>query len=429
MLEFLKSRLRPFNHRGFRYFFFAQNLSLIGTWSHELARSWLVLSISGTAAALGTVLLATSLPALFLSLHGGVIADRIDVRRFSIITKSVLAVAALTLFFITEFSQITIPIILFFAMIEGFVNSYDGPIFTAMFARMIPRSDFQQALAIQSTNFHMSRMVGPMVAGILMAWKGPAWVFLFDFVSYVWVIYVIWRIELRPIEKRTEADATLETKSRMLKLFDGILYFFKHPQLRYMQLQLFLMLGLILPVLTVVFRTYLKPKFALDASGFGFLFAFPAIGSITGAILFILMQRQRPFDNLKWAVPGLVLALYLIHFAPTPYIAAALLSVCGFFSYVNVASVTQNMHLLVPDYYRGRLGSLIGLGFVAIGPLMSFPLGYYADKMGFEAAILHPTIVYAVLTAILANLQFRNGKKAAINALRHEEIGRKSHGA
>jgi MFS family permease len=412
MLEFFKSRLSPFRHRGFRHFFFAQNLSLIGTWSHELARSWLVLSISGTAAALGTVLLASALPALFLSLHGGVIADRIDVRRFVIVTKGVLAVSALALFFIAEFSQITIPIIICFALIEGVVNSYDGPLFAAMFGRMIPRSDFQQALAIQSTNFHISRMVGPMVAGLVMAWKGPAWVFLFDFISYIWVIYVVARLELRPLEKtanqeRGDTEISLETRFRLFKLFDGIIYFFKHPQMKFMQFQFLLMLGLIMPVLTVVFRTYMKDRFNLDASGFGFLFSFPAIGSIIGAILFILMQRQSPFSNLKWAVPGLVLALCLIHLAPSALVAAGLLAVCGFFSYVNVASVTQSMHLLVPDHYRGRLGSLIGLGFAAIGPLMSFPLGYYADIVGFEAAILHPTLLYAALTLGLAYLQIR----------------------
>lgn len=401
MWEFLKSRLSPFRHRGFRYFFFAQNISLIGTWSSELARSWLVLDISGTASALGTVLLAASLPALFLSLHGGVIADRIDVRRFIILTKSILAASALTFFFITEFSQVTMGVILCFALIEGIVNSYDGPTYTAMFARMVPRDDFQQALAIQSTNFHISRMVGPMVAGILMAWKGPSWVFLFDFFSYLWVIYVFSKLELRPVAKRTDVDTSLETKSRVYKLFEGIIYFFKDPRMRYLQFQFLLMLGIIMPVLTVVFRTYMKQKFQLDASEFGFLFACPAIGSITGAILFILMRKERPIVNLKWALPGVLVALFVIHYAPTPHVAGALLAFCGFFSYVNVASVTQTMQLAVPDHFRGRLGSLIGLGFVAIGPLMSFPLGVYADHMGFEAAILHPTVLYAVLTGLV----------------------------
>jgi MFS family permease len=415
MWQIIKSRLSPFQHEGFRNFFFAQNISLVGTWSHELARSWLVLSISGSATALGSVLLATSLPGLFLSFHGGVIADRVDVKKFLIVTKIILAAASFALFLITEFYTISIPIIIFFGVIEGIVNSYDSPAFTSMFARIVPRNDFQQALAIQSSNFHSARMLGPVVAGLLMAWKGPSIVFLFDAISYLGVIYVIKNLELRPKATKTgetvveEAKESIEkTHRKILKMFDGIRFFFKNRDMRFKLFQLFLSLGLIMPVITVVFRTYMKQKFELDASEFGFLFAFPAVGSMLGAIYFILAKKERPYDNIKWAIPGLVLMLLLIHFAPDPYTTATLLAVCGFFSYVNIAAITQSMHLEVEDHYRGRLGSLIGLGFMTLGPLMSFPVGLYTDAFGYNAGIIHFTLFFALGSAVLAVLHRRH---------------------
>src|SRR5688572_13016558 len=94
MWKLVKNRLHPFAHRNFRLFFFAQSFSLVGSWSHELARSWLVLEISNTATALGTLLLCTSLPGLLLTFHGGALADRIDSRQLAVITKSLLAISA-----------------------------------------------------------------------------------------------------------------------------------------------------------------------------------------------------------------------------------------------------------------------------------------------------------------------------------------------
>lgn len=435
MWQIFRSRLSPFQHKGFRDFFFAQNISLIGTWSHELARSWLVLNLAGTATALGSVLLASSLPGLFLSLHGGVVADRIDVKKFLIFTKIILALSAFSLFIWTEFYTISVPVIIAFGIIEGIVNSYDGPAFTTLFARIVPRSEFQQALAIQSSNFHLARMVGPVIAGALMAFHGPSIVFLFDAISYLWVIFVIKDLKLRPIAvgatsgatnldtsevsginkatknaevthgqnvKSSPLDTVTTTHRQTLKMFDGLKYFFSNPSLRYKMMHLFLSLGLILPVVTVVFRTYLKQKFDLDPAQFGYLFAFPALGSVAGTLYFVLTKKEHPEENLKWATPMLIIGLLLIHFANDPWSTAAILAFCGFSSYVNIAAVTQSLHLEVHDNYRGRLGSLIGLGFISLGPLMSFPVGYYTDLMGYDAGIIHFTVLFALSTALLA---------------------------
>jgi MFS family permease len=402
MLKFIKQRLHPFAHSSFRLFFFAQSFSLIGSWSHELARSWLVLDIAGTATALGTLLLCTSLPGIFLALHGGAIADRTDARKLLIITKTLLAVAALVLFFIVEYSKIQLWVLFVFGVFEGLINSFDGPAYTAIFARTLPKEDFQQGIALQSTSFHVARMLGPAIAGLLMAYKGPSAVFLFDFISYIAVIYIISSIPLREkiIEGKTNVVHGLRQTLQSMK------FFFNDPTKRYKQFQLFASIMIIIPLLNLVFRSFLKSKFDLSAEEFGYLFSFPALGAMVGAFYLTFAAPKKPIKNLIFGVPLIVISLLLVRNVHSPIMAAVLLGFCGFFSYLNVASITQSLHISTPDAYRGRLGSIITLGFTSIGPLMSYPIGIYTDHMGYEIAIRDCTIVFALISAYLAYENF-----------------------
>lgn len=404
MLKFLKNRLHPFVHPNFRFFFFAQTFSSVGTWSHELARSWLILDISGSATALGTLLLTTALPGLFFTLHGGAIADRTEARKLFLFTKSILAVSAFAFFAIIEFYHVEIWMIYIFGLIEGLINSFDGPAFTSVFARTLPRSDFQQGLAIHSTSFHVSRMLGPAVAGILMAVKGPAYVFLFDGISYLAVIYMILNIKLR--DKTLSAPETTD-QSGLKNIFAGLKFFFNDPSKRYKQLQMLASVMIILPLLNLVFRSYLKHRFLLSAEEFGYLFAFPAMGAMTGAVYLTLAALQKPIRNLLYGVPLLVASIMLIPSLHSPSMVAVMLALAGFFSYLNVASITQSLHLETPDDYRGRLGAIFTLCFTSIGPLISLPMGIYTDKYGFEAAIYNFTALFAIISIVLAYSNFR----------------------
>src|SRR5690606_14540702 len=128
---------------------------------------------------------------------------------------------------------------------------------------------------------------------------------------------------------------------------------------------------------------------------------------VTGAIYFTLAKFKDPIKNLKVGVPAVVVFLLVVLWTGSPYTTAGALAVVGFFSYLTMASVTQSLHLSTPDQFRGRLGSLISLGCLTVGPLMSFPIGIYTDWAGFAAAILHTTLLYGALSAGLAALHRR----------------------
>lgn len=313
-------------------------------------------------------------------------------------TKTILTISAFSLFLITNSGHLRPWMLMFFAVVEGFVNSFDGPAFTSLFARLTPREDFQQSLAIQSMGFHVSRMLGPTIAGLIIGFKNPAYVFLFDAISYLGVIYMISRAKLRD----KESHGPPVQNRGVLGLLDGLKFFFQEPKMRYLQLQLLAGLMIVIPLSNVVFRSFLKEKFHLPASQFGYLFSFPGLGAMVGALYFTLAALKRPSKNLIVGIPALILTLLCVRTVPSPLLAAVLLGFTGFFIYLCVASLTQSMHLATPDDYRGRLGALITLGFNSVSPLMSFPVGVYTDKYGFESSILHLTLVFGGLSLLLA---------------------------
>ncbi len=376
MTDLLRARLAPFRHRHFRNFFIAQTLSLVGSWSHDLARSWIILSATGSSGALGNINLAIAVPCLFLILQGGVLVDRTDVRKLIIRTKSLLGISALILTALTEYGHIEVWHLLVFGLIEGVIISYDSPAFQALTVRMVPREDFQQAIALNSTNFHASRTLGPFIAAWLMAWHGPSLVFLFDAVTYFLVAFVLTRVEVLP---RTAVMA-LPNKTQSLR--DGLRYIANHPLLRYRILQLMLTIACVFPMMAAVFRAYVQGRFHLDAQEFGAVFAFPAMGSMAGALTFAVIKPKQPIRALLLGVPLVFCVLVLMPWMPNLASTVAGMSLTGFGLYLTFASLTVSMHLDVEEQYRGRLGSVIGMGFSAIGPLMCFPWGHLADYAG-----------------------------------------------
>lgn len=396
MHELLRSRLAPFKHKDFRRFFFVQSLSLVGTQSHELARAWIVVEMLKSATALGSLYLAVALPSLFLILHGGVIVDRADVRKILLVTKVILAIAATTLAFTVHFSEPKLWFFLLYAVIEGITVSFDQPAYLALTTRLVPRADFQQALAMNSINFHTARMLGPLVAGVLMAWSGPSLVFFFDAFTFFVLLLVLWSIKLnKPVREHANKQSSLDAT------LDGFRYIARHPTLRYRTLQLIVAIVLIFPLMMVVFRAYLKHKFHLEADEFGYVFSVPAIGSMAGALSFAVFKPVKPLRALRYGLPGVAVFVALIPFATTPFMSAVLMGFAGFALYLSFASLSVSMQLDVVEEYRGRLSAVIGLCFVSLGPLMGMPMGYLSDLFGADHLIWGVVVIFITMSTSL----------------------------
>lgn len=410
MIDLLKSRLTPFQHKAFRQFFFVQTLSLIGSWSHDLARAYVVIEMMGQAGALGSLMLAGAIPSLFLMMHGGVLVDRINIRKLMILTKSILAVLSLILAFITEFAHLQLWHLLVFVVIEGIIVSFDSPAYQTLTVRLVPIEEFQQAIAINSTNFHTARMLGPLVAGLLMAWHGPSLVFLFDGISFLGLIFILRKLDLRKIKREIKVHQTSWSA-----LSEGLRYLMYDKSLRYYILQLLCTILFIFPVLGVVIKTYMKLKFELSADQFGYVFAFPAAGSMLGSLMFAVIKPKKPSDALKLSVPIVVTLLCFISHLNFLSAAVVTMTFTGFFTYLCFASLTVSLHLNVKEEFRGRMGALIGLAFMSLGPLMSFPVGVLADELGYEFVIYLSAALFGLVSAVLSFLHRQSEARPVSN--------------
>lgn len=395
--DLLLSRLAPFRHINFSAFFFVQTLSSVGRWSHDLARAWIVVELLGKAGALGGLLFAAAIPSFFLLLQGGVVVDRVDVRKLMILTKLLLAVASTVLAIIYYNAGIAFWHLLVFATIEGCIMAFDAPAFQALTVRLVPREDFQQSLALNSVNFHLSRALGPIVAGVLMAWKGPAAVFLFDGVSYALLALILTQISLR----KAQLSSNHKPKSNISALVEGFHYFWKTPNIRYKLIQFWMAVAIMFPILIVIFRTYMASKFHLNDEQFGYLFALPSFGSALGSISFAVIKPKKPLRALVLGIPGATIGTIAVAYAPNIYWAGGLMFLNGFATYLSFVSLTVSLHLAVIEDFRGRLSSLIGLGFLSIGPLLSFPFGHLSDVMGHQNFIVASALTYFSFSVLL----------------------------
>ncbi len=283
--------------------------------------------------------------------------DRSDVRKLIMRTKSLLGVSALVLAALTEYGHVEVWHLLIFGLIEGVIVAYDSPAFQALTVRMVPREDFQQAIALNSTNFHASRTLGPFIAAWLMAWHGPSLVFLFDAVTYFLVAVVLTRIEIMP---RTEI---MDLPNKRKSLRDGLQYIANHPHLRFRVLQLMLTIACVFPMMAAVFRAYVQQKFNLNAQEFGAVSPSRPWDRCR-ALTFAVIKPKEPIRALYLGVPLVFVLLLALPSVPGLVPTVAAMSLTGFGLYLTFASLTVSMHLDVDEQYRGRLGSVIGLDFL-----------------------------------------------------------------
>lgn len=380
---------------------------MIGTMAHEITRSWIIIEMLGKATALGSLQLAIAIPSILLILHAGVIVDRSNVRVIMMVTKGVLAVAALVMTVIVGTGHIQFWHLLIFGLIEGCVTAFDSPAFQALTVRLVPRGDFQQALALNSLNFHGARMLGPLVAGVLMSWVGPASVFLFDGLTYLVLIAILSRLSL------AEAQFAPFKEPPLSALWDGLSYMARAPLIRYRILQLMVAIMFIYPILSVVMRTYLQRKFQMSAAEFGYVFTVPAIGAMLGALTFAVMKPNQPLRALMIGIPGAIMSLLIQPLMGSVQSSALLLGLSGYLTYLSFAALSVSLQLEVDEQYRGRLGSVIGLSFMGIGPMMGFPIGVMADHLGEEVAL----VICCGICVLLSTLLYLAHKTALHGAL------------
>ena len=368
---------RAFKSRNYSLFFAGQLVSLVGTWLSSLALSWLIYRITGSRLLLGTVAFCTLAPAFFVGPFAGVMIDRWNLRKLMLVTQSLSMLQSFLLAWLVLGGYVhagrTWPI-LALACFQGLVNGFDMPGRQAFVVQLVDRrEDLPNAIALNSSMFNLSRLLGPALGGVLVALIGEGYCFLIDGFSYAAVIVAFLLIRVAPrvrpvVEKKVLHD-----------LKEGVVYAWNFKPIRNTLL--------LLAFVSLFGAPYgvLLPVFADDilhgnATTFGFLSAAGGVGSFAGAIL--LATRRSVVGLGNWIIAGAVLfGLALIGFSQssTLWLSFPLLMLIGFGGLTVFASCNTVLQTLTDDDKRGRVMSLFTTCFQGTMPVGSLAAGYLAE--------------------------------------------------
>lgn len=377
----MPATFRALRHRNFRLFYFGQMISLIGTWMQNVAQSWLVYLLTGSPFALGLVSFAGSLPVLLCSLPAGVVADRVGKRNLIVAMQTAAMIQAFMLSFLTWTGIVQIWHVALLAFGLGTISSFDMPARQAFVIEMVGKEDLMNAIALNSAIFNGARIVGPAIAGILVASLGVAPSFFLNGLSF---LAVIAGLLLMDVQSRPVAHTGASMRQNIA---EGLNYLRSNTTVR--------TLTTLVAVASIFGMPYamLMPAFAadvlhVDASGLGFLSAAVGLGALAGAFALASLAGTRRKGLLLTAGNLLFPAMLLLFAASRSFLLSlAILVGVGWAFITQNATVNSLIQSIVPDYLRGRVMSVYTLMFVGMIPVGSLQAGVVAQRFGAPFAV------------------------------------------
>ena len=337
-----KVALRALQSRNFQLFFSGQLISLIGTWMQSVAQAWLVYRITGSALQLGSVGFASQIPVFILAPLGGTVADRGNRQRIVIATQTASMILALILAALTLTNRVQVWHIFVLAGLLGVVNAFDIPGRQAFLIDMVGRDSLMNAIALNSSMFNGARIIGPAIAGILVAKIGEGWCFFANGVSYIAVIIGLLMMHIR-CEPRSKTDSPLAD------IIEGFRFVGQARPIR----SLLLLLGLV--SLVGMPYTVLMPVFADrilhgGARGLGILMGATGVGALLGALTLALRQGVKGLGRLvAWMCGTFGVSLFFFAMSRKFWLSALLLLPVGFSMMLEMASSNTLIQSMVPD--------------------------------------------------------------------------------
>jgi MFS family permease len=380
----LSFMLRALRYRNYRLFFGGQIVSLAGTWITQTATSWLVYRLTGSAILLGLVGFAGQFPAFLLGPFAGIAVDRFDRRRLLVATQVVSMLQSFMLAALTLSGHVTVGAILFLNIVQGIVNAFDMPGRQSFLIALIEnKADLGNAIALNSSMVNVARLVGPSIAGVVIAATNEGWCFFIDGVSYLGVIAAL-------IAMRIPPRPALVTKRRgaIEQFREGFAYAFGFRPIRSIILLLALvsLVGVPYSVLMPIFATTI---FHGGPHTLGFLMTASGVGALAGALW--LAQRRSVVGLgriIVIASASFGAGIIGFSFAPVLWLAIPCLMVAGFGFIVQMAASNTIIQTIVDDEKRGRVMSFYTMAFLGTVPFGSLIAGWMSARIGAPHTLL-----------------------------------------
>ncbi len=370
----------------FRRFWYGSIISNIGSWMQMVAQGWLILQLTDSAFYLGLVGLVRAVPALSITLFGGVLADRLDRRKLLFFTQSTAAVLAIVLGFLDLAGIVTVWQILVIAFLSSVVMALDNPARQALVPDLVGKENIASAVGLNSAAWNSAAIIGPSLAGVLVAVISTAGAFFINGLSYFAVVYALWRIAPRPQVARAQ-------QSILQNLTAGLSFMLGDRRIWGLMV--------ILSVPTFLGRPYMQlmPIFARDvlhkgAGGYGLLMAITGVGALSGALTVGRFGRSKR-KGFSLLVITLVFAATLIGFALSRWFipSLALLLVLGATQTLFMAITNTLLQLNVPEEMRGRVMSVYTLIPMGLMPLGAMVMGSVGSVIGVPITVAAGAII------------------------------------
>lgn len=387
--------LGALSHKDFRYFFIGSIVSLIGTWMQNAGQSWLVVTLTDSALKLSFVSALQFTPVLLFSLFAGALIDNYPKKKILLITQSIMGVLAFVLTFLVFTHTIQYWHILVLATILGCCNAVDMPARQSFMIELVGKEDLMNAIALNSTVFNAARMVGPAVAGIMIKLFGFFICFLLNAVSFIPLVYGIYKISAQGISKKASGN-----KNMLFDVKEGVKYVFKSKEILFTILLVFFVSTFAMNY-SVLIPLLAKQVLNMDSDGYGYLMSAMGLGSMLSA--FVVATKSRGPKRSLMFLAGAVISIMLVFTGVFKSYGVSMicLFISGIFNVLFSTTANSTIQLKSKDEFRGRVMSVYAMVFAGATPLGSLFEGFISKGLGITDAFIISGIVTIIIGSVL----------------------------
>ncbi|MDD5166576.1 MAG: MFS transporter [Candidatus Omnitrophica bacterium] len=381
--------------KKYRIYWFGMFLSLVGTWIQSVAQSWLVFDLTNSAFLLGVVGFLSSIPMFLLSLFGGVVADRVNKRKILIFTQTAFMFLAFLLAVLTQANLITATQIMFIALLNGIVMSFDAPTRQAVVVELVGKKHLFNAIALNSVAFNSSRIIGPALAGILVSSIGMSGCFYINGVSFFAVLIALMLIQ---IDDRPRPN---KNNSALGDLKEGLL-FIKNNRLILILITIVGISSLFGMPYVILMPVFAKELLHVGVKGLGLLMSSAGAGALVAGLVLAHLGDFKHKGRLL-IISSIIFSISLMLFSLSRNFIFSLfaLALIGCFSVMAMALINTLLQTIVEDEYRGRIMSVFMFTFAGFMPFGNLLAGSISQIAGVSMTVLFSGIICMVSFLII----------------------------
>jgi MFS family permease len=386
----------------FRRYIIGSLISDTGTWMQVMAQGWVMSALTNKAIMLGLVNLAAGLPTLALTMIGGSAADRFDKRKILIATQIAQIAFALGLGWLVLTGRIQIWHVIFFAALLGISIAFEMPAISALVPELVKREQIASAVALDRSVFHGSRLIGPSLAGLCVAWWGAASAFFANAFSFLALIVALLSLPRRQVGTKEEEE------KRRSGIMDGFRYVRSDRTILSMIMLIALTTIFIFPTISVMLPLYVRNVLQLGPDSMGWLMATSGSGAFLGSLGLLSIAREKRLKFMRGNVLAVAAGVFFMSRSHSFLLTACSMGVLAIALSMNFGLANTIVQEHAPAHLRGRVSAVFGLSFFGLMPIAGLIVTGFSDLVGMRTALAVASVIYGIAAFVVLSMAGRH---------------------